>query len=161
MNKTYTYNKTHYFIRVTFVGIFAIFMLGFGIYYFFKTAALMYLGLIGIASYIIFETFITCANPNTVIISDEGIIFKDNLHEDVYKWDEIKDFNVRQFPRREEVYILINKDDFKLFKGRYWVFCYYFNDKKELYDYLVKKEIEINPNSYKNRNNRSKAEKKK
>ena len=162
MNKTYFYDKNRYSVRITGIGYFAVFLLLYGIYRFISTGFLMYVAIIVISCYIIFETFITCANPNKITITDKMIIFEDPRHKDQYYWDEIKDFRVKELPNRKQVYIRINKDDFNLFKGRYWVYCLYFNDTDELYNFFLDKEAEIHPDTIKAKNrNDSKNQKKK
>ena len=39
-------------------------------------------------------------------------------------------------------------------RGRYWVYCYYFTDCDELYDFILDKEAEIHPNTIKAENRR-------
>lgn len=150
MEKKYIYDSKRYAVRITGIGYFSIFLLIYGIYMLFTSGFNgMYLGMIGICVYIIYETFITCANPNEVIISDRKITFKDPRRTDTYNWSDIKDWRVKELPNRKQVYIRINKDNFDIRKGRYWVFCLYFNDCDELYKYLVEKEFEIHPDSLK------------
>ena len=162
MNKTYIYDKNRYSVRITGIGYFSVLMLLYGIYMFITTFSVMYLAVVLICSYIIFETFITCANPNKVIITDKSITFEDPRHSDKYLWSEIKDFRVKPLPNRKQVYISINKDDFQLLKGRYWVFCLFFNDSDELYSFFLDKEAEIHPDTMKAKAwNDSKSKKKK
>ena len=162
MNKTYVYNKNRYAVRITGIGYFSVFLLLYGLYMFFTTMSLMYLAIVIICAYIIFETFITCANPNKVIITDKSIVFEDPRHSEKYLWSQIKDFRVKAFPNRKQVYIRINKDDFQLLKGRYWVFCLFFNDCDELYRFFLDKEAEIHPDTAKAKAwNDSKSKKKK
>lgn len=152
--KTYTYNKLHYNIRITGIGYFGIAMFLYGLYRLFTGAPIYYLALVGISFYIIYETFITCANPNVVIISDKKITFKDPRRQDTYYWSEIKDWRVKDLPDRKQCYIRINKNKFNFFKGRYWVYCYYFTDCDELYDFILDKEAELHPNTIKAENRR-------
>ena len=162
MNKTYIYDKNRYSVRITGIGYFSIFLLLYGIWMLLKTANAMYLAMIVVCCYIIFETFITCVNPSKVILDEESITFIDSRHTDRYLWSEIKDFRVKAIPNRKQVYIRINKDDFQLFKGRYWVFCLYFNDGDELYHFFLDKEAQMHPDTLKAKAwNDSKSEKKK
>lgn len=152
--KTYTYNKARYNVRIIGIGYFAVFLFLYGIYRVISGSPWYYIALIGISFYIIFETFITCANPNVVIISDKKITFKDPRHTETYYWNEIKDWRVKELPDRKQCYIRINKQDFELLKGRYWIYCYYFNDCDELYDFILDKEAEMHPNTIKAENRR-------
>ena len=162
MNKTYYYDKNRYSVRITGIGYFAIFLFAYGLYRIFTTSSIAYLAICVISAYIIFETFITCANPNKVTITDKMIVFEDPRHCDKYYWSDIKDFKVKELPNRKQVYIRINSNDFELLKGRYWVFCLYFNDGDELYNFFLDKEAEYNPDTLKTRNRlAAKAEKKK
>ena len=150
MEKNYYYNKTRYAIRVLGIGYFAIFLCLYGFYLAFTNGIqISNAALILIDLYIIYETFITCANPNEVIITDKKLIFKDPRHKDEYYWSDIKDFRVKELPDRKQVYIRINKDKFDFFKGRYWVYCLYFNDCDELYKFFCAKEMEIHPDTIK------------
>lgn len=150
MEKNYYYNKTRYAVRVLGIGYFAIFLCLYGIYSAFTNGIqISNAALVLIDLYIIYETFITCANPNEVIITDKKIIFKDPRHKDEYYWSDIKDFRVKELPDRKQVYIRINKDKFDFFKGRYWVYCLYFNDCDELYKFFCAKEMEIHPDTIK------------
>lgn len=150
MEKNYYYNKTRYAVRVLGIGYFAIFLCLYGIYSAFANGIqISNAALVLIDLYIIYETFITCANPNEVIITDKKIIFKDPRHKDEYYWSDIKDFRVKELPDRKQVYIRINKDNFDFFKGRYWVYCLYFNDCDELYKFFCAKEMEIHPDTIK------------
>ena len=152
--KTYTYDKKRYNVRIIGIGYFAIFLFLYGIYKLFTSANGIYIALIAISFYIIFETFITCANPNVVIISDKRITFKDPRHTDTYNWSDITDFRVKELPDRKQCYIRINKHKFELLRGRYWVYCYYFTDCDELYDFILDKEAEIHPKTIKAENRR-------
>ena len=145
MNKTYKYDQSHYNVRVTGIGYFSILILIYCLYHFIRTPGTLYLAAILICCYVIFETFITCANPNKVTITDKQIIFEDPRHKDVYNWNQIRSFRCSALPNRREIYLRINSDNFELFKGRYWVFCLYFEDGEELYQFLLDKQIDINP----------------
>lgn len=150
MNKKYTYESRRYAVRITGIGYFSFLMLLYGLYHLlFIEINMMYIALIGICLYIFYETFIICANPNEIIISDRNITFKDPRREDTYNWNEIKDWHVKELPNRRQLYIRINNEKFNFYKGRYWVYCYYFNDCEELYKFLVEKEYEIHPDSLK------------
>ena len=150
MEKRYIYDKKRYSIRILGIGYFSVLLALYGIYTIFVSGiSVMNAGLIFICLYIIYETFITCANPNEVIISDKKIIFKDPRHTDEYFWSDIKDFRVKELPDRKQVYIRINKDQFDFFKGRYWVYCLYFNDTDELYKFFCNKEMEMHPDTIK------------
>ena len=160
--KQYIYEKNRYQVRIIGIGYFSIFLLLYGIYSLITTGSIMYLTIIMICLYIIYETFITCANPNKIMISDKEIIFESPWHKDSYRWDDIVDFRVKELPNRKQVYIRINKDQFDIMKGRYWVYCFYFNQADELYDFFLDKEAQIHPDSIKAKNRReSKIQKKK
>jgi len=160
--KTYTYNKNRYNVRIIGIGYFSIFLLLYGLYRLVTTSQLMYLAIVIVCCYIIFETFITCANPNKVTISEQLITFEDPRHKETYYWKDVKDFRVKAFANRKQVYIRINKDNEQLLKGRYWVYCLYFSDGDELYNFFLDKECEIHPDTIKAKNRmNSKTEKKK
>ncbi|MBR0385789.1 MAG: hypothetical protein IJI05_04495 [Erysipelotrichaceae bacterium] len=161
MEKKYTYDKKRYAVRITGIGYFSIAMLVYALYRIVTSFSYAFVGMAAICCYIIFETFLSCANPNEVIISEKRITFKDPYRSDSYRWSDIHDFRVKEFPQRKQLYIRINKDKFDLFKGRYWVFCLYFNDCDELYKYLVLKEIEIHPDGLKAKSLRARSERNK
>ncbi|MCF0110988.1 MAG: hypothetical protein HUJ58_03740 [Erysipelotrichaceae bacterium] len=146
--KTYIYDPKRYAVRITGIGYFSIFLLFYSIYAII-TGSIAYLFITVCSLYIIYETFVTVANPNEVIISDQEIVFKNKYQTDTYRWKDIKDFRCKEFMSRRQIYLRINKQKFDFLKGRYWISCYYFNDTDELFRFFINKESEIHPDTVK------------
>ena len=63
--------------------------------------------------------------------------------------NEIKDLRIKEFRGSKKIYLRVNKDDFSLLKGRYWVDCLYFEKGDELFEALLKLEDKIRPHTMK------------
>ena len=147
--KTYKYDPKRYAVKQTGSAYFSIFILIYAVVKYFQTQALYYVPVIIVCLYIIWESLITLANPSEVTVCEEKITFRHKNREETWYWKDIHDFRVKDFPTRLQCYIRINKDEFHLTKGRYWVYCYYFNDGEELFRYILNKEMEIHPDTVK------------
>ncbi len=147
--KIYTYDPKRYAVRITGIGYFSVLIMLYSIYQLIASKKLYFIAVIVVCLYIVWESFITLANPDKVIISDDEITFTVKEREDRYLWKDIRDFRVKEFIDRKQVYIRINKQNPSLFKGRYWVYCRYFNDADELFMFFIKKEMEIHPDTIK------------
>lgn len=147
MNKTYEYKTKFFNYKIRDIGIFAILFLFYSIYNLVSTKNSFFSVPIIICIYIIWEDFISLSNPKTVTITDDSITFGAFGKFHTYKWSEIKKFQIKEFISSRKMYIRINEAG--LFKGRYWVNCYFMNDCDEIYMYLRDKEYELNPNSLK------------
>jgi len=150
MDKIYEYKTKQYNYKIRNIGLFAIFFLIYSIIRFVKSnLQIIYLVPIIVCIYIIWEDFISLSNPKIVHITDEFISFKQFSRTHTYYWKDIKRFSIKEFMSARKMYIRINDDN--IFKGRYWVNCYFMNDTDEIYMWLRNKEMELNPNSVKTR----------
>ena len=121
--KTYTYDPKRYAVRITGIGYFSVLIMLFCIYQLITTRQAYFLAIVVVCIYIIWESFITLANPDKVIISDDAIAFRVKDREDRYLWKDIRDFRVKEFVDRKQVY--------------------------ELFMFFIKKEMEIHPDTVK------------
>ncbi len=147
--KKYVYKKDRFFIRVTLVGIICIIMGIYNIYLIAKGATILNLIIVIVCIYQIFNTFFSLSNPEEVYIDDHRITFKAYGQVHTYDFKQIYDFRVKEFPQAKKVYVRINKNQNNLLKGRYWVFCLYFNDADELFQWFLDKEYQMHPETVK------------
>lgn len=147
--KKYVYKKDRFFIRVTLVGIICIIMGIYNIYLIVKGATILNLIIVIVCIYQIFNTFFSLSNPEEVYIDDHRITFKAYGQVHTYDFKQIYDFRVKEFPQAKKVYVRINKNQNNLLKGRYWVFCLYFNDADELFQWFLDKEYQMHPETVK------------
>ena len=147
--KQYIYKKKFYNFKVVFTGYFVILIFLLGLYALFTTGNYLWSVVILVCVYQFFNTFISLSNPEEVDIDDKYIAFKGFGKEHKYYFTDIKDFRVKEFATSKKIYLRINKDDFSLLKGRYWIDCLYFNDSDELFMYFIRKEDEIHPDTIK------------
>ncbi|MGI6608607.1 MAG: hypothetical protein ACOX1F_06530 [Erysipelotrichaceae bacterium] len=147
--KKYIYKKDHFFVRVTLVGIICIIMGAYNSYLFIKEKNILNLFIVVVCVYQIFNTFFSLSNPQEVYIDDHRITFKAYGQVHSYDFKQIYDFRVKEFPQAKKVYLRINKNQNNLLKGRYWVFCLYFNDSDELFRWFLDKEYQMHPDTIK------------
>ena len=107
--KIYAYDPKRYAVRITGIGYFSVLIMLYSIYQLIASKKLYFIAVIVVCLYIVWESFITLANPDKVIISDDAITFKVKDREDRYLWKDIRDFRVKEFIDRKQVYIRINK----------------------------------------------------
>ena len=153
--KKYVYKKDRFFVNVTLVGIFCLLLGIYNSYSFIENPNILNLFITIVCIYQIFNTFFSLSNPEEVHISDERISFKAYGQVHSYDFKQIEDFRVREFPQAKKVYVRINKNKNSLFKGRYWLFCYYFNDAEELYQWFLDREYQTHPDTIKASNRRT------
>ena len=147
--KQYIYRKKYYDFKVVYIGYFVIAIALYAIYNLMSGFSALWIFVLLICVYQIINTFFALANPEEVDISDKFIEFKGMGKNHRYYWNEIRDFRVKEFVTAKKIYLRINKDDFSLLRGRYWIDCLYFNDSDELFMYFVKKEDEMHPDTIK------------
>ncbi|MCR5096960.1 MAG: hypothetical protein K6A70_09570 [Erysipelotrichaceae bacterium] len=147
--KQYIYKKKFYNVRVVYTGYFVVFIFILTMYAMFTTCNYLWSVVAIVCVYQFINTFVSLANPQEVDIDDKYIAFKGFGKEHKYYFTDIKDFRVKEMATSKKIYLRINKDDFSLFRGRYWIDCYYFNDSDELFMYFIKKEDEIHPDTIK------------
>ena len=147
--KQYIYKKQFYNFKVVFTGYFVILIFFLALYALITSGNYLWSVVIVVCIYQFINTFVSLSNPEEVDIDDKYIAFEGFGKEHKYYFTDIKDFRVKEMATSKKIYLRINKDDFSLFKGRYWIDCYYFNDSDELFMYFVNKEDEIHPDTIK------------
>lgn len=148
--RVYEYDPTVYKRKVTVTGVFCALILLYSIYsLFFGDNMLLWIGAGIVSLYTVWETFISLSNPGKVVIDAESITFCAYGREHRYLWSEIERFRVKEFTGARKLFVRINNAS--IFKGRYWVNCYYFNDTDLLYKFIVDRECLIHPTSLKAR----------
>lgn len=146
--RTFEYNPTDYARRITLIGGFCALIFLYSIYSLLTDPnKLIWVAAAIVSGYTVWETFISCSNPNKVIIDADGITFCAYGREHRYLWSEITRFKVKEFSGARKLFVRIN--DAGIFRGRYWLHCYYFNDTDILYKFIVDREILIHPDSLK------------
>lgn len=147
--KQYKFKKKFYNVRVVYTGYFVVLIGLISIYQFMNTLNPLWAFVLLVCIYQFFNTFISLSNPEEVDLDDKFIAFKGFNSQHKYFFNEIKDFRVKEFRGSKKIYLRINKDEFSLTKGRYWIDCLYFTDGDELFEKLIKKEDEIHPDTIK------------
>jgi len=147
--KRYVYKSDIYNLRVTTAGIVGLVVGGLSISRLLMagTNKTLYLFILMVCVFTFWETFISLSNPKEVIISEEGITFKAYNKQHDYKWEDIERFRLKEFIHARKLYLTINKPT--IFRGKYWINCFYMNDTDEIFTFLLKKECEVHPNSLK------------
>lgn len=146
--KEYYYDKKNFGRQVTLTGIFAIaiavicligILMG-------RQPGLLVVAII-VATYTAWNSFISNSNPEKVVIADDYISFSSFGREDKYMLDQLEMFRLREFPTAGKIFIRVNKAG--IFKGRYWVHTWHFNDGKELFTRLLDMEYALHPDTLK------------
>ncbi len=146
--KTYVYRETLYRRKVKFTGAYAgVLGLAALFYFLFKGMNFLLVPVMVVCLYTYWETYVSIANPQEIIIDDRAIIFKGCGKTHEFLWKDIYSFRVKEFVTSRKIFLRINKAD--MTRGRYWINCMYFNDTDELYMFLRDKEYEIHPDSMK------------
>lgn len=149
MVKRYEYDKKEYFWRVTVIGavgaiaaVYSVIQLLIN-----PTANYFYVAVLIVGFYTFWETYISAANPSAVEIADDELKFY--AYGKVYsiKKKDIKEFKVKEFSSAKKMFIRINNPGF--LNGRYWVNCYWFNDRDELFQKIRDLEVQLEPDSLK------------
>lgn len=106
-----------------------------------------------VSGYQVWNTFVSIANPQDVIIDDEGISFRAYGREDRYGFGDIHEFRVREVMGDGRMYVRVNGGG--PLHGRYWIQTGYMNDGDELFRWIEDFEYQTDPNSLKARARRS------
>lgn len=146
--RVYKYDSAIYARKITFIGIFCGIALAYAVIQVLMGGnPAIFMGVGAIALYTVWETFISFSNPDKVMVSGESITFCAYGKEHRYLWKDVTQFKAKEFTGARKLFIRINQPG--LFRGRYWLHCYYFNDTDELYNLMVEKECELHPDSIK------------
>lgn len=157
-NKTFYYNRLLYLFNVKLTGVFCgLLIIGCLYLSVFSQINFMLLAIITlVASYTIWNCFISKSNSQSVTIGEDKISFYALGRTDSYMIDQIQKIRIREFPTGGRMYIRIN--DHGLFKGRYWVHFGKFEEGKILMKKLLDIEYAIHPDSLKARARRINTE---
>ena len=148
--KIYEFDAKVYRTKITITAIFCAFILVYSLFSIFTTnVPVLWVVAAVVAGYFVWETFVSIANPSKVEVSDQGITFSAYHKSHHYDWNEVKRFKCKPLASGTKMFVRINEAG--IFRGRYWVNCYYFNDGNELFQYLFHKEVEIDPEGLKAR----------
>ena len=99
------------------------------------------------SGYFVWETFVSIANPSKVEIDEKGITFSAYRKSHHYDWAEIRKFRCKPLASGTKMFVRINEAG--IFRGRYWVNCYYYSEGEKLFRFLFDKEVEIDPQGLK------------
>lgn len=147
---TYEYDSSVFRRKITLTASFCAFILLYSIIQLITgKTPFLWIGAILISGYFVWETFISIANPSKVEIDDVGITFSAYNKSHHYDWADVKRFRTKPLASGTKIFLRINEAG--IFRGRYWVNCYYFSDGNELFKFLYNKEIEIEPDGLKAR----------
>ncbi len=147
-NKRYEISPKRFMFDVTLPGILTILVLVVSLHQIYKLQSFNNLfSLFTVVSlYNIFNSFISLSNPRVIQVTQETIKFSAFGKKHEYVIDDIKTFNVREFPSGGLIYLRI---DSSLFKGRYWVKTRKYEDGKELFQRILDLDYQKNPDSLK------------
>jgi hypothetical protein len=146
MSKEYIFDPKVYFTRVVLTGIFCIFIFGFSLYMIANdNYTLLFILIAVVSAYTSWNALVSGANPNKIILEEDGISFVSPGRRIKYLFSEITVFLAKDFRGSGKIFLRINKAGF--FKGRYWIHTREFNDSYELYLFIMKLEHQTHPNS--------------
>ncbi len=145
---TYEYDSNVFFRKITITAVFCVLIFAYSIYHLITgDSPMLWIGAAIVSGYFVWETFISIANPSKVEIDDKGITFSAYKKNHHYEWSEIRKFKCKPLASGTKMFIRINEAG--IFRGRYWVNCYYYSEGEELFKFLFHKEIEVDPNGLK------------
>lgn len=145
---TYEYDSNVYFRKITVTAVFCTFIFFYSV---FQLATgenpLLWVGAVVVSGYFVWETFVSIANPSKVEIDEKGITFSAYRKSHHYDWAEIRKFRCKPLASGTKMFVRINEAG--IFRGRYWVNCYYYSEGEKLFRFLFDKEVEIDPQGLK------------
>lgn len=142
--RTYEYDSGVFARKITFTAGFCALIFTYSIFNLITgKSPILWLAAAVVSGYFVWETFVSIANPSKVEIDDKGITFSAYKKSHHYDWAEINKFKSKPLSSGTKMFVRIN--DAGIFRGRYWVNCYYFNNGEELAKFLFKKEMEVEP----------------
>lgn len=150
MSKEYIFDPKVYFTRVILTGVFCIFVFVFSWYMIVSGTYRQIFMLVAVVSaYTSWNALVSGANPNKIILEEDGISFVSPVRRTKYLFSEITVFLAKDFRGSGKIFLRINRAG--LFRGRYWIHTREFNDSYELYLFMMKLEHQTHPNSIKSR----------
>lgn len=156
--KTYVYDKRRYFFDVQVPVIVAAIV-------FFVAASFVFvdvivpiaIGVMLLCVYVVFNTLIAKAYPQTVEIGDDEIKFTSFGRTDAFRLDELTRMQVRENGMTHNAYVRINGGGFV--RGRYFVGCNDLYDEEglralDLYQFFLDTEARLDPDNLRVRSRR-------
>lgn len=140
--KIYEYDTKVYRTKITITAIFCAFILVYSLFSIFTTnvPALWVVAAV-VAGYFVWETFVSIANPSKVEVSDQGITFSAYHKSHHYDWNEVKRFKCKPLASGTKMFVRINEAG--IFRGRYWVNCYYFMMERNYFSICFIKKLKL------------------
>lgn len=147
-DRRYEIVPKRFWFDVTMPGILTIIVLIVCLYQMFKLQSInnIYVLFAVAAAYNIFNSFISLSNPRVVELTQETIQFNAFGQKHAYSIEDIKNFNVREFPSGGLIYLRI---DPSLLRGRYWIKTKKYEEGKELFQRILDLDYQKNPDSLK------------
>lgn len=144
--KRYVYKPSHFCIQMTIPGIFTA-LIGIFCLIQFLTAGQnpVYLMVLGLCIYNIWNVFISVSNPSEILINKETIEFCAYGKSHKYVINQIEGFHMRPLAGNTRMYMTFNNGG--ILKGRYWVRISEFSDEKGLENFFYDLDVRINPDS--------------
>lgn len=145
--KRYLYQPSHFFIQMTLPGIFTGMIGVFSIFQVFRSEySILYLLVLGLCIYNVWNVFISLSNPSEIIVDDnQSIEFCAYRRSHKYEMNQIQQFSMRPLAGNTRMYMTINNGG--LLKGRYWIRICEFSNEKELEEFFYDLDVKINPES--------------
>ena len=137
-----------YFRKITVTACFCVFIFAYAVFQLVTGEnPLLWIGALVVSGYFVWETFISIANPSKVEVDEKGITFSAYSKAHHYEWSEIRKFRCKPLASGTKMFVRINEAG--IFRGRYWVNCYYYSEGEKLFKFLFDKEIEVDPQGLK------------
>lgn len=144
--KTYTCDKKKFAISMTTVGVFCVLICLYSLYKI-ATGTGAFAFILLVALYQVHNTFVSISNPREVTLSKDELSFSAYGVTHTYPLKDIYELRIKELDYHKKMYVRVN--DANLFKGRYWINCFYFSDGEELWDALAYLEYKISPDHIK------------
>lgn len=145
---TYEYDSSIFLGKITITAVFCALIFVYAVYQLVTgDSPVLWAGAAIVSGYFVWETFISIANPSKVEIDKKGITFSAYGKSHHYDWSEVRRFRCKPLASGTKMFVRINEAG--IFRGRYWVNCYYYSEGTELFKFLFNKEIEVDPEGLK------------
>ncbi|WP_317854173.1 hypothetical protein [Chakrabartyella piscis] len=144
--RTYIYDDKIFRKKVTVVGGFSLFVALYAAVQLILGQYLYWLILV-VGIYQFVNTFIYISNPKEVSIDGDMVSFSSYGKNNVFHWDEVEFFRIKEVDVPNKMYVRIITKDGR--KGRYWINCKFMENGKELWDYFLFLEYEKEPGQLK------------
>jgi hypothetical protein len=131
VERIYDYNERKYLFKIVIpVGLAILFSIISLYRYYFVSKSGLYMSVFIICFLISTDHLIGLSHPKKIVNSSKSIEFYSFGRRHMYRWKDVKNINIREFPFSKKVYVRMNNASFS--KGRYWVSLDYMDDSEEL-----------------------------